>query len=299
VIADGTRKAIDRVAVLGSVVKSRPGQHLVQTTRAARVVREPLRFTALQLRHARAADYRLRESGLRVFLRHRTRDVNILNEIFGGTGGHNSYEPPAAIASMIAARPAPKILDLGANIGLFGVYALTCWPGAQIHSFEPDPTNLRMLTRVIAANGLGRRWSVTPAAVANHAGEMTFEAGLFADSHLAPPEERQNGLSANGSATAVGGARTITVSVADLFAQDHDVDLMKMDIEGGEWPILADPRLAGLKADVLVLEWHARGCPEPDAHAATVRFLRAAGYSVRDVELGADNGLLWAWRKTR
>lgn len=284
-IAADARRAIDRMTLLGSVVKSAPGQHVVQTARGARVVREPLRFTALQLRPARAADYRLRGSGLRIFLRHGTRDVHILNEIFGGTGGHNSYEPPPAAAVKLAARPPTRVLDLGANIGLFGVYVLGRWPAAEIHSFEPDPTNLRMLERVIAANGLQQRWSVTPAAVSNRAGEISFAAGLFADSHLATDAEAD-------------APATITVRCADLFAEDHDVDLMKMDIEGGEWPILADPRLAELQADMLVLEWHARGCPEPDAHAAVLRLLRAAGYTgLEEVEIGAENGLLWAWRE--
>jgi len=76
------------------------------------------------------------------------------------------------------------------------------------------------------------------------------------------------------------------------------VDVMKMDIEGGEWAVLTDARLSDLGADALVLEWHARGCPEGDAHAATIRLLNAAGYSrLQEVESGPDNGLLWAWRE--
>jgi len=297
VIARKARRAIERVGVLGAIVKSAPGQHVVQTARGARVVREPLRFIALQLRPAPAADYRLRKSGLRIFLRHRTRDVHILNEIFGGTGGRNSYEPPLAVACALAGNPAPRILDLGGNIGLFGTYVLGRWPAAKIHSFEPDPTNLRILRRVIAANELERRWSVTPAAVANHSGEMDFASGLFADSHLASEEDGHRAATLE-KAPGCDGAQTITVPTSDIFEEDHDVDLMKMDIEGGEWPILTDPRLAGLKANVLVLEWHARGCPEPNARAATVRLLRTAGYTgLEEIETGAENGLLWAWRE--
>jgi FkbM family methyltransferase len=301
VISEAIRKTLARVPPLAALVKSRPLQHLVQTLRGAKAVREPLRFMALQFEPARAATppraaaHRLREADLTVFLRHRTRDVHIFNEIFGGTGGRRSYEPPPAIAAMLDATAAPAILDLGANIGLFGAYAMSRWPGAQIRSFEPDPTNLSMLARVIAANGLERRWSVADVAVANHGGEMGFSAGLFADSHLelaanprtsiAGPPARQQG-------------HTITVKTVDIFEQDHHVDLIKIDIEGGEWAILTDPRLAALGADVLVLEWHARGCPEPDAAASTLRLLRAAGYRhVQEIERSPNNGLLWAWRE--
>jgi FkbM family methyltransferase len=296
VIANGLRKAIDRVALLRGVIKSRPGQHLVQTVRGTRVVHEPLRFAALQLGPPRAARYRLRHGGLQVFLRHGTRDVHILNEIFGATAGRRSYEPPSAVAQALEAISPLRVLDLGANIGLFGAYVLSRWPRAEIRSFEPDPANLSVLSAVIAANELEGRWSVAEVAVANRTGEMTFAAGLYADSHLLAADDRdlaQTGSEANGAGKSIG------VRMVDIFAEDHDVDLMKMDIEGGEWAILTDARLSDLKARVLVLEWHARGAPEPDAHAAAVGLLRAAGYSrLEEVESGPENGLLWAWRET-
>jgi len=277
----------------------------VHTVRGARVVREPLRFAALQMGPSRVAHYRLRRGGLKVFLRHGTRDVHILNEIFGATAARHSYEPPSAVVQALDANPSPRVLDLGANIGLFGAYVLSRWPRAAIRSFEPDPTNLHMLTHVIAANELEGRWSVADVAVANHTGEMTFAAGLFADSHLAaeerveddPGSARDRAPAKDGSAR-LGSGQAIRVRTVDIFEEDHDVDLMKMDIEGGEWSILTDPRLGELRADVLVLEWHARGCPEPDAHATTIALLRAAGYSqLEEVESGESNGLLWAWRE--
>jgi FkbM family methyltransferase len=296
VIADSLRKAIARVPLLRRMVKSGPGQYLVQTARAATVVREPVRFAVRQLGPSGVGGYRLRGSGLRIFVRHEgvlsasevsagpTGDVHILNEIFGGTGGQYAYDPPPALAAALDARPPLKVMDLGGNIGLFGAYVLGRWPGAAIHSFEPDPANLRLLERLVAANQVGDHWSVTGVAVANYDGEMSFVAGLHADSHLATGD----------SATEPG---TVTVPTMDFFEQDHEVDLMKMDIEGGEWSILTDPRFAGLRAAVVVLEWHAQGCPEPDPHEAAARLLRSAGYSrVEDVEVGTYNGVMWAWR---
>jgi FkbM family methyltransferase len=298
VIADAFRKAIDRVPLLRRMVKSPIGQHLVQTERGARVVREPLRFSVAQLGLSRAGQYRLRSSGLRVFLRHEnvlaaagaagspTGDVHILNEIFGGTSGQYAYDPPSALVAVFDAKPPRKVMDLGGNVGLFGADALGRWPSATIHSFEPDPSNLLVLRRVVAANGLEDRWSVTDAAVANYKGVMTFVADLFADSHLATATDEP------------ASANTVTVRTVDLFEQDHDVDLMKMDIEGGEWSILTDARLSDLKADALVLEWHARGCPEPDPRAAAARLLREAGYGhIEEVEVATYNGVLWAWRE--
>ena len=52
-------------------------------------------------------------------LRHRSRDMDILNEIFiAGT-----YSPPAGIEAL---RPL-RALDLGGNVGLFGAFALHVW----------------------------------------------------------------------------------------------------------------------------------------------------------------------------
>lgn len=311
-LTDTLRKAIDRFDVLRRVVKSPAGQHLVQTTRGALLVNERVRFAAHQLGPASTATYKLRSSGVSVVIRHdgvlaarqppsATADVAILNEIFGGTGGQYAYEPPPALASTLDANSPRKVMDLGGNVGLFGAYVLSRWPGASIHSFEPDPANLRVLTRVAAANALDGRWIVSDAAVANRPGQMTFVADLFAESHLATDtandEHNPNGSSGIDQPGTDGHGHKITVRTVDFFDEDHDVDLLKMDIEGGEWSILTDPRLSNLKADVLVLEWHALGCPEPDAHTAATRLVQAAGYDhLEDVEIGTYNGVLWAWR---
>jgi FkbM family methyltransferase len=247
----------------------------------------------MQTAPPRLAGYRLEGSGAKVFLRHGTRDVNVLNEIFGGTGGRRSYEPPAPVAQLLDSNPAPAILDLGGNIGLFGLYALSRWPGSTIRSFEPDPTNLSLLTRTVEANGFRDRWSVAEFAVANRAAEMDFVAGLSADSHLSGEGRSANEEEGNGA----GDGRSIVVRTVDLFAQDPRADLLKMDIEGGEWTILDDRRFASLEVDALVLEWHARGCPYPDPHDATLRLLRAAGYDrLEEVSGGSESGLLWAWK---
>jgi hypothetical protein len=52
-----------------------------------------------------------------------------------------------------------------------------------------------------------------------------------------------------------------------------------------------------LDADAIVLEWHASGCPEPDARATAMRLLSEAGYDrIEESENFPHRGLLWAWR---
>jgi len=115
-MAKALSRAIDRSAALRAIFKSPPALHLVRTVRASRAVSEPLRFIALQLVSERAAEHRLTGSGLRVHLRHRTRDVDIFKEVFDTGYGPGVYEPPAPVAAALDAKAAPTMLDLGANM---------------------------------------------------------------------------------------------------------------------------------------------------------------------------------------
>jgi FkbM family methyltransferase len=279
------RSAIRRVPAVRAVVRSRGVQQVVRTVRGARSVHETTRFGALQLGRPRVAAYRLRESGLVVFLRHRTRDIDILHEIFGGTPGRQGYEVPARAAGLLDEADRPRVMDVGANVGLFSAYVLSRWPDARILAFEPDPANAALLRRTIGANRLGDRWRVEQAAVSTRDGHVSFAAGLFADSHIADGDR---------------GHPTVTVPTRDIFGEDHAVDLLKIDIEGGEWPILLDGRLATLGARVLVMEWHRRGTAAADPQRAATERLRAAGYWIvdRSPRAGeeADQGVLWAIR---
>jgi FkbM family methyltransferase len=283
-IGDWFRVGIRRWPALRSIVRSRPVQRLIMTAREARAVRESVPFAGRELASRSVArSYRLRESGLTVVIRHRTRDVDILREIFGGGAGGHCYEPPIAAAQALDETPSPRVLDLGGNIGLFGAWACGRWSAARVTSYEPDPGNARLLAKTIAANHLEAHWEIVEAAVTTRTGRAPFVAGAFADSHLADTSDNAS----------------ITVPTVDVFELDHDVDLLKMDIEGGEWPILLEPRLRDLRARFLVLEWHGHSSPMPGAHELVVHRLREVGYEhLEDAgrDLDADVGVLWAWR---
>lgn len=212
-----------------------------------------------------------------MLLRHRSRDVDLVDEIFGGL---RAYEPPDAIAAEL--RGPLRILDLGGNIGLFGAFALRRWDVQEMTSFEPDPENAAILQATIDANRVTDRWSMRRAAVSNAAGVMSFLPGQLAESRRTGPNESG-----------------IEVPTRDLFTLDQRVDLVKIDIEGSEWSILTDRRLSDLQARVLVMEWHWRFSPVPDAHAAALTFLIDAGYEIHrdrvDLPLG-HTGLIWASR---
>lgn len=271
------RSLMRRSALFGALMKTALVQRLVMAVRRQTTV-TPSRgyFLAELLAVKTARRYSLRGNPFTVALRPGTRDTDILQEIFYRDG---VYTPPPALRDRLAAAKPLRGLDLGGNIGLFGIFLMGRYPGAQVLSYEPDPANLLLLNANIARNGLATRWRVVEACVSNFSGTVRFLAGRFADSSVV----------ANGDGN--------PVRCDDVFALTERFDIIKMDIEGSEWDILADSRLGALPADTLVLEWHAAGCPDDDPLGAAVHHLEAAGFAVAHLpRASTTDGMLWAWR---
>lgn len=272
------RDAVRLVPGAKAVVGSRPVSVLRAASRRRGIVGHSLSFTALELlgRRGRLGTYTLTGSTTSVVIRHRTRDVDIFEEIFVGVPG---YRPPVAVREMLGSKPL-RVLDLGGNVGLFAAFVLDEFRVASITTFEPDPVNLPVLHRCRALNH-GSAWQVIEACAAPKDGRVGFASGMYADSHVAFD---------------VGDRPAIEVRAVDVLPYMAEADLIKIDIEGSEWDILADPRLATLGATVIVLEWHALHCPAPDPHHAAIEMLSKAGFTVDGLDHGYPHGTVWAWK---
>src|SRR5579871_2172288 len=203
----------------------------------ARLVREsPAFFVRELVRPPGIHVYHVRENGMRVAIRHRSVDAATLAEAFY----HHWYDPPAEVAAAVGSPT--RILDLGGNIGIFGVKAVAAWPEAAVVAYEPDPANAEVHDRVIAANGLGARWTVIHAAAGAAEGEVRLAAGRGPGSFVL--------------AEGASDERELAVQLCDVMPELTRSDFVKIDIEGGEWPILTDPRFAANPPRTLVLEYH-------------------------------------------
>jgi FkbM family methyltransferase len=249
-------------------------------------VRPSARFAVRQLRGVEGTHgYSVRGTGRRILIRHRSDDPYVLAECFGRLA---RYEPPIQVAELLARRPPKSVLDLGANIGLFGLLALDRYPGARVTGVEADPANAELHERMIGANELRDRWRVEPAFASTEDGRARFASGRSSRSRAAGAGEESVGVAA--------------VDVLPLMAE---ADLVKIDIEGAEWKLLADPRLPSLTATAIVLEYHRHDCPPGDPGEAACRALERAGYTTlaapRD-PVPTDGfeglGMLWAWRES-
>jgi FkbM family methyltransferase len=262
-------RALRASPALRAVADTRFAQRLIQTERAVRLLRPATGVVAG--RSGSVGRYRLRNGGAQVHLRRRSRDLDILAEIFAA----RSYEPPTELAPLLEGPL--RIADLGGNVGLFGTWALGRWDVTGLRSYEPDPGNVELL-RATASAFPG--WEVEAVAAGNAAGTLRFAAGMLSESRAA-----------------LDGEAWVEVPVVDFFAEPG-ADLLKIDIEGAEWPLLADARLADLRARAIVMEWHALGCPDPDPPDAASRLLARAGYERQRSIAGrfASCGTIWAWR---
>jgi FkbM family methyltransferase len=243
------------------------------------LVRSPLRFALNELRPGEVtASYRLREGEVSIVLRHHTPDVLVLDEVFS----QREYEFPPAVRAVLDKAASPlRIVDLGANIGLFGAFALTRYPHASIVAFEPDPANAAIHARTIEANQTAH-WTLVQAAAAAAPGTMRFSSDDFTRSHAARA-----------------GEDAIDVAAEDVLPRIREADLVKIDIEGGEWALFGDARFAETEARVVVVEYHPESCPDSDPQAEAERALVGAGFEVSrgpaTPEFGT--GVLWGWRQ--
>lgn len=241
----------------------------------AGTVRPSVRFAIRELSGSRrSAIYAVRDTGARIVLRHNSSDVWTLAEIFY----LHSYGPPEEVDSRLRAlaRP-PRVLDLGANVGMYGALVLARFPRAAILAFEPDPANIALHRRCMAVNGSPLGWRLVEACAATEDGTRTFVA-----------------RGDDTSAVTTSDAGT-PVPARDVLPEMGSSDVVKMDVEGSEWELMGDPRFGA--APAIVVEYHPQGCPSDDPHNEAQRLLSEAGYTTRPV-FSKDTGIgaVWAWK---
>jgi FkbM family methyltransferase len=179
-------------------------------------------------------------------------------------------------------RPIPEnsvrlIVDLGANVGFSCLYWLTQFPEARLIALEPHPGHMAQCRANLAANGMLSRVTLHAAAAGVTPSRIT--------------------LTDKGSASAVvtADANGIQADMLDIFSllDGCAVDLLKIDIEGGEHAILADPRFPRLRVSRLVMEWHG----EPASRAWCLARLDESGYETVEIFDQGSHGMLWAFRR--
>jgi len=155
-------------------------------------------------------------------------------------------DPEFAFLQQVA-EPGWQVIDVGAAIGQFSMFAARCLPDAVIHAFEPEASNIGTLKRNIARNGAQGRVVVHQSALSDRQGTARFETSASTwNSHLVD-------ASADGPGYETVPVETLTAVLPQL-GLDH-VDILKINVAGLEASVLAGamPCLAEGKVDMLIL----------------------------------------------
>jgi FkbM family methyltransferase len=195
------------------------------------------------------------------------------------------YEPQETALLQLLLRSGMTFVDVGANWGYFSLAAARMvGPAGRVVSVEADPRACRTLRANVTRNGLD---AVAVLEMAASDGPGTLQLQEYeADAS----DSGSYGVAA--TTTVVEGGRAFTVAARALDDALDDagvdrVDLLKMDIEGGEARALAGlrRRLAGRRIDRILLEVHPHHLRDQGSSAeAVVGELRAHGFNVYTID---------------
>lgn len=168
-----------------------------------------------------------------------------------------------------------KIVDIGCHAGLFSIAARNRWPRAVIHAYEPNPA----LQKHFEYHASQAGFSVYREAVGLTSGTVALVPN--ADSVKVSTVQANKGgvpqVSFNKVVDRLGGS----------------VDLVKLDCEGAEWPILRD-EVSWRQTRFLTMEFHLWAGYTLEELKSSISKL---GFHIRCVEItGPDFGVLLAGR---
>jgi FkbM family methyltransferase len=181
------------------------------------------------------------------------------------------------------------IVDIGANMGGFAVYAAQSCPDARIYCYEPEQQNFGLLKQNIEINGLEGRVSAFQCAVAsiNDRRELVVGKSPLNSFHI----------TSDGASRQIVNCKTLRDIRADQRLEA--IDLLKMNCEGAEYEILEGcsetdlDRIANIRLEYHILDAQSRN------GESLSRWLETRGYRIeRFTRRLKESGFIWAARTT-
>jgi FkbM family methyltransferase len=211
-------------------------------------------------------------------------DENAVQRILGA---HDYARPSHEI------RPTDTVIDIGANIGCFAVYAGKAASEGRVLAFEPDADNFDLARRNAAINGLSNV-TVERCAVSGEPGTLKLFRAEHGPLHTTMVGRLE-------SAEVADEVPAITLKqIMDKYQVDR-CGFLKMNCEGAEYGILYNTPPDYLqRIDRLALEYHA--APHEDKEAISrdlAAYLTAQGFDIFDFTdfVGFDCGYIRGTRR--
>lgn len=167
--------------------------------------------------------------GIKLFCRKLSSDLLVLWQLY-------VRHEMAPLITLIKVRKLPvnTIFDIGSNIGLAAIRLSHAFPRARIFAVEPAPDNFRLLKLNVAANAIPA--VLLPTGVWHKAARLYFDRS-FRDG-------QDWSIALTEVPTGDPSAYVDALSINDITAQHGvtTIDLLKIDIEGGERYIFNEAR---------------------------------------------------------
>ncbi len=226
----------------------------------------PMRFARARRRRARF-DAICRQNGLNLDYELNKDGMDILEEVF----------VQRLYADYFPFYQRNTILDIGGHFGYFALFAaMNSAPGTRVVTVEPSLRNVTVLRENLRAAGM-TQIEVVHGAVADKAGTLDLHVSKAHNCSLYADHAKSF---APGQATST--ERVTALTLADVLTQ-HDfdaVDVMKLDCEGAEYPIIYNSPADVLgRVRVIMMEFHDMKDAERSG-PPMVRQLEAKGFRV-------------------
>jgi len=160
----------------------------------------------------------------------------------------SGYEYPLDILPVMTR---PTIFDIGAHIGSFSLFALGTYPDAHVYSFEPSKDNFGYLKKNLKKNDIGwERCKAYNFALGDYHGSGILNVSGENDGYALASHNEHNFI------------QPCSVRTLADICKEHvisRIDILKVDVEGGEYDILQHEesfKLLQEKVRFLLLEHH-------------------------------------------
>jgi FkbM family methyltransferase len=185
------------------------------------------------------------------------------------------------------------VLDLGANIGVFTVYATTTARDVRLYAYEPWPEFGAALQDNVRLNQQDKAVRFFDYAVASESGTRTLDFGgetFFFPTFVGASDTRGKGVQ----------VRSTTLEEIIDSNQLAQIDFLKMDCEGAEYEILySTPSSYLQRIRQIRMEYHNLDMAERQVDALK-QFLVENGFVLQHQHATSENnGTLWVEREEK
>jgi FkbM family methyltransferase len=180
------------------------------------------------------------------------------------------------------------IVDIGANMGCFSVFAAQLCQAATVLCYEPESGNFERLNKNITVNHLQGRVHAYQYAVSGDGGTKELSLGESPLNSLvinSPSQRRQ---------------RVDCITLSDIIANQNllQIDFLKLNCEGAEYEIIEQcPESDIVKLRKIRLEYHNFGDKQRNGRYL-VGLLKQRGFTIeRFTTYRNESGFIWASRE--